>query len=254
MRIKPLVLSIILLSLSISVFAQKPDTKTSEPVKAAKLPTVKEVLDKYVKALGGREAIEKIKSRTSTGTIEFVPMNLKGTFEAYAAPEGKSLTKMNVAGIGEMLEGSDGKTAWAVNPIQGNREKSGIELLQAKLLNDFYRDLRLEKLFPKMELKAIEKIDGRDTYVVSATADGVPEEKWYFDTQTGLMVRSDLNAVTPEGSQVLVSYYEDMRKVDGILIPFRIRSVTPQFTIVIASTEVKHGTQIDDAKFARPKQ
>jgi zinc protease len=249
MKPNPAILFALVFALAISALAQK-----SEPVKPAKLPTVAEILDKYVKALGGRDAIQKVKTRVAIGTVELAPMNLKGIFESYAAPEAKSYTKITIAGIGDLLEGTDGKTAWSTNPIQGSRDRAGTELSQAKLLNDFYRDIRLEKLFAKMELKGIERVGERDAYVVIATAEGVSPETWYFDTQTGLLIRSDVTAVTPEGSQPMTVYYEDHRTVDGIQIPFRIRTQTPNFQIIMNSTEVRHGTPIDDSKFAKPKQ
>src|SRR5687768_1863763 len=127
----------------LAAFAQNPTAATTKLETAPKLPTVQQVLANYVKAIGGREAVEKIKSRQAKGTVEMQPMGLKGSFESIAASGDRSLTKMNLAGIGELVEGYDGKVAWAVNPIQGNREKSGAELLQAKLNNDFYRDVRM---------------------------------------------------------------------------------------------------------------
>ncbi len=244
---------------ALCAIAQKTDPTKLEPTKAAaaanqtSLPTVKEILDRYVEALGGREAIEKIKSRAATGTVELVPMNLKGTFESYAAPEGKSHTKTSLTGIGDLIETTDGKAAWTVNPIQGSREKSGAELAQAKITNDFYRDIRLDKLFPKIELKGVEKVGAREAYVVVGSAEGAPSETWYFDTKSGLMLRADITALSPEGPQKMSMYFEDMRPVDGVMIPFRIRSQSPQFQIVMTFTEIKHDAPIDEAKFAKPK-
>lgn len=248
MKVKMIAFLIVLLAAGIPAAAQK-----TEVAKPAKLPTVKEILDNYVKALGGRDAILKVKSRITTGTIELVPMNLKGKFEGYSAPEARSYTKMTIDGVGDLLEGSDGKTGWAINPIQGNRDKSGSEFLQSQLNANFYRDTKLDKLFSKIEVKGVEKVDGREAYVVSAVADGLPPETWYFDTQTGLMVRSDLTAISPEGNQPMSVFYEDMRKVDGILIPFRLRTQTTQFTMIMTATEVKHPASIDESKFAKPK-
>jgi hypothetical protein len=220
----------------------------------AKLPTVQEILAKYVKAIGGREANEKIKSRVMSGTVEFAPMGLKGTFETYTAPESKSLTKMNIAGIGEMLEGMDGKTAWSVNPIQGSREKSGAELAQAKMMANFYREVNLEKFFPKMELKGVEKVGSKDTYVIVAAAEGVSPETWYFDTVSGMLLRTDMNVVSPEGVQPAKVFYEEMRTVDGVTVPVRIRTQVPAMEVIMTATELKHGVPIDESKFAKPKQ
>ena len=138
MKFKSITLLAIVLTISTAIFAQKADP--GKPAAPAKLPTAQEILAKYVKAMGGREANEKIKTRVTTGTVELSPMGIKGTFETYStAADSKSLTKMNLAGIGDILEGYDGKTAWSVNPMQGSREKTGAELTQAKLTANFYR-------------------------------------------------------------------------------------------------------------------
>jgi zinc protease len=238
----------------IFTFAATAVAQKTEPAKPATLPTAEKILDKYIKALGGRKAIQKVKTRVAAGTVELVPMNLKGTFESYTAPERKAYSKVSIAGIGDIIEATDGTTAWTVNPLQGSRDRTGAELAQAKLAADFYRDIRLGKLYPKMEVKGIEKVGEKEAYVVTATAEGAPPETWYFDTQSGTMLRSDATIASPEGSQATSTFYEDHRLIDGIMIPFRVRTQTPSFQIVMIYTEVKHGTAIDDSKFAKPTQ
>src|SRR5215213_3535856 len=130
-------LAMVLVS-AIAAFSQSP--APAKPASTVKLPTAQEVLDKYVKAIGGRDAILKIKSWKSSGTVELAPMGVKGTVETISAAPGRSLTRMNLAGLGEFVEGFDGTIAWSVNPIQGNREKSGTELAQTKLTSIFNRE------------------------------------------------------------------------------------------------------------------
>ncbi|MBA2380198.1 MAG: hypothetical protein H0V76_11560 [Blastocatellia bacterium] len=215
--------------------------------------TAQQVIDRYIEAIGGRKALEAVNSRSTKGTVEIVPMGMTGTFETVAAPETRSVTKLNLAGIGEMLEGSDGTNAWAINPIQGSRERAGKELEQYRLINYFRRELDLNKLYDKIELKGTEKVGERTAAVIVMTKTGLPPETAYFDQATGLLIRSDSTILSPEGQSAMTTYYEDARKVDGISVPFLIRTVTPQFEIRLTVNEVKHNIVLTDNTFVMPK-
>lgn len=245
MKLKLLFLLTISLILVSSAFAQK--------TKKAKLPTAKIIIQNYVKAIGGEAAIKKQTTRFQKGSIEMSPMGLKGTAEIWATAPNKSYSKSNISGIGEIIEVFDGNSAWATNPIQGSREKKGDELLQTKLFNDFYREINLEKLYPKMELKGVEKLFGKDVYVIVATPTGLSPETFYFDNQTGLLLRQDSAYISPEGTFNLQTTYEDYRDVDGVKIAFKVSAKNPQFEIITIISEVKFGLKIDENLFAKPK-
>jgi len=53
------------------------------------------------------------------------------------------------------------------------------------------------------------------------------------------------------GGQATTSL-EDYKEVDGVKIPHTIRSESPAISLVIKFTEVQHGVDIDEAKFAKP--
>jgi len=266
MKLKISILLTILFSISAPVFGQKepvkPKTETKPAVDAkpaetkttaVKMPTVQEILAKYVQAIGGKEANEKLKSRLSKGTIELAPMGIKGTFEAYNAAPNKSINKTTLDGIGEIIEGTDGATAWSINPLQGNRDKQGEELAQNKLFNNFYRETMLDKLYPKMELKGTEKIGTSEAYVVVGTPDNLPSETFYFDTKSGLLLRQDGTIISPEGKQPVKVFFEDYRDVDGVKVAFKTRAILPQIEIITTVTEVKNNVAVEDSKFAKPK-
>lgn len=260
MKLKITIFLTAVLMLAANVWAQKPDSKSdvkapeAKPTPAAKLPTVKEVLDKYVQAIGGREANEKIQTRVMKGNVEISPMGVKGTNEIYAVAPDKSYAKVSLAGFGEIIEAYDGKTAWTINPLQGNRDKSGNELLQTKLGSTFHRELNLDKLYSKMELKGTEKVGDKEAYVIVATPVGLEAQTFYFDKVTGLLLREDMTSITPEGVMPVKTFYDDFREVDGIKLPYKIRAVLPQFELNTTITEVKNNVKIDDALFSKPKQ
>ena len=254
MRSKLIILLTLILVTGVYVSAQtEPKVSTPSKVVDAKLPSVKSILERHLKAVGGRKRVMAIKTMHSKGTVELAPMGIKGTFETIAAAPDKSLTKMNLSGIGEFVEGYDGKIAWGTNPIQGMREKTGEELLQTKLSSNLYRDANFDKLYSNLAVKGIEKVNGKDAYVVTGTAPGLPEPTtFYFDVASGMMVRTDLVAVSPEGRQPVKTIIEESKLVEGVMMPSRIRTTLPTGELIMVITEVKTGVPVTDATFAKP--
>ena len=68
---------------------------------AAKLPPAQEILDRHVKAAGGRAAFEAIDSTHIRGSIAIPANGMSGSFEAFAARPNKTFMKMSLAGIGD---------------------------------------------------------------------------------------------------------------------------------------------------------
>jgi hypothetical protein len=218
------------------------------------MPSADQIIEKYVQALGGKAAFEKITSRLSKGSIEIPDAGLSGTAEIYEKAPNKTVAFVDIAGFGLVREGFNGTVAWEDNPQTGMREKSGVELTDAKRDADFYREIKLKTIYTKMTLKGKEKVGDKEAYVIDAVpAEGTPE-KWFFDTQSGLRIRSDAERESPQGKVLIESYLGDYREVDGIKIPFSIRQVTPAFSIIIKIMEVKHNVPIEDAKFNKPAQ
>lgn len=237
--------------------AQKPDSSKSPDAKPAaspsvKLPPAKQIIDKYVKAIGGREALLKHKSRFQTGTIELTPMGVKGTVESYSRSDNRSLTKVSLAGVGDILDAFDGTTGWTSNPLQGSRVKEGKELQQAKRLSTFGREANLDTIYSGLTVRGVEKVGDRDAYVVVASSEGLPDDILYFDMETGLMLRSDSIVIAPEGQQATSTFYEDYRDVGGVKSAFKIRAKTPAFEINTVVSEIKYDVTIEDSKFKRP--
>ncbi len=242
------------LMLAAAVKAQdKPaPAKTPEAKPPAALPSANQIVDKYVQAIGGKAAVEKINSRELKGTFELAAMGVSAPFESYSKAPNKTVFTINIEGFGTVQRGYNGAVGWDSNPQTGLRELAGAELAQMKLGADFYRDVKMMQLFPKMTVKGIEKVNDRDAYLIEATsADGITE-KMYFDTQTGLLVRTDTEAETPQGKMPATVLASDYREVDGIKMPFTILQKTPTIEFTLKVESVKHNVAVDDAKFNKP--
>jgi hypothetical protein len=217
------------------------------------LPTLDQILDKYVASVGGRAAIEKITTVTARGTIEIPAMTLTGTVELLQKAPDKVLTRTDIAGMGVQREGFDGTNAWSEDGQMGLRDRTGAEFAEAKRTAMFPRELKLKAMYPKMTVKSREKLATGEAYLIEgASAEGTPI-RMYFDTESGLLVRQIVQRQSPQGPLELNVTFEDFRVVDGVKRPFAIRQETSFFSAVVKYTDVKHNLPIDDATFSKPK-
>src|SRR5579864_1799089 len=114
---------------------------------AADLPKAETILDKYIEATGGKAAYEKHHSEISTGKMELTGKGITGTVTSYRAEPDKSYTEVEIAAIGKIQEGSDGKVAWSLSAMQGPHLKEGAEKAQALLAAKSNAEIRWRELY-----------------------------------------------------------------------------------------------------------
>ncbi len=241
---------------SLPVLAQEKPKADPKPAADAKpavaVPTVDEILDKYVKAVGGQEAILKHTSRSMKGTFDIEAMSLSGPLELLSKAPNKSTMTIAFPGMGNFVQVYDGEKGWSANPMEGLRELSGGELSAMKRRSDFHSELNLKKQYSKMEVKGKEKVGASEAYVIeAATGEGTPD-KLYFDVATGLLVRQDSETESPQGKVATEVFLEDYKVVDGVKLSHTMRMVNPMFSATMKITEIKNGVAIEDTKFAKP--
>ena len=227
---------------------QPPDAKAA----TASLPALNEVLDKYIQAIGGKEAIEKLNTRISKGsltTTNLMTPPVTAPLEVYQKAPNRLLT---VAAYpdGAFQEGHDGSTAWASDKRK-QRDIIGEEARQ-KLDEDFYGYLKIRERYPTMRLMGTEPVGDREAYVVGATSRDGSRDRLYFDAQTGLLIRKHTIYKTVFGTIPEVVDFRDYREVDGVKLPFTTVWSRLPFTVTRKLTEIKHNLPIDDAKFKNP--
>lgn len=221
-------------------------------VETAPLPTVDQVLDKYVQGLGGEAAFKKLNTRVMKGAqITFDGTNIP--LETYQAAPNKLVTILTTPRQGLVMTGYNGTMGWSKN-TRGQREMNGAQLALMKRAADFYGDIKPKEVFPNLTVTGREKINDREAIVLTSKVSDTRTEKLYFDTQTGLLLRiigitQTLLAPIPDQTD-----FEDYREVDGIRLPFIIRQsfVDPWIGWTRKYTEIKHNVAVDDTKFNMP--
>jgi outer membrane lipoprotein-sorting protein len=221
---------------------------------ADELPKGEVVLDKYIDATGGKAAYSKLHSETTTGTMEFKGMGLKGKMTAYAAEPDKRYTEVVIDGVGKIQEGSNGEVAWGLSTMQGPRLKEGDEKAETLLQAKFNPDLSWRDLYKSAETVGVEAIDGKDCYKVLLTPKaGAPITKWY-DKQSGYLVKMSLTAKTPMGDIQSDTTYADYRKEGEVIVPHKVNSHVATLEFVMTIESVQANTEIPKDKWEVPAE
>lgn len=240
-----------------------PVTQWKEPAKIV-LPTVDQILSKYIDALGGEQALRKVSSRVVTGT-QFIASGPGGSVPMPASVE-KFMKAPNLSAsvyhtpTYTISDGFDGNAAWSQN-LQGNvTAPPPIDQDRARRAADFYEPLNLKKEYAQLTVDRIEPVNGHDAYVVTGLLPGnAPPERLYFDALTGLLLRKSTALATPAGDSPFEVNYDDYRDTgSGVKFPFVIRmnpagpriELDPTATLLI--TKVQDNVTIEDAKLAKP--
>jgi len=241
-----------------------PGANTNAPVTqtAGSTPSVEQIIERYVQAIGGAALAPKLTSLATKGSFEMPESNIKGSVEAYAkAPNKLALSLKSDDELIFVIQGFDGVTAWERRLIPNEsrialKQMKGSELAEFKLRAEFNREFRLKELYPKMTLKGKEKTEDGEAYLIEATPAAGDPIVMYFDTRSGLLVREDSTTTTPEGKIAVETYFDDYREVNGFKMPYTVSSVYPNPAInsIIRFTEVKYNVEIPETSFQMPKK
>jgi len=219
-------------------------------------PPLDDVIAKYVTAMGGQAAIEKLTSIVMTGTL----VNRANQSVGVTIEQKGLKYRESTDGPQATTWGFDGTDGW----VQGGglvADLSGFRLRQATKLSDLGRPVQLKTRYTNLT-------SGRPTRLPASTPAGTPvdvdliqgnitdnvTERLYFDASSGVLLRRQIITRTPlNGSLTETIDYSDYKPVAGVMMPFTIKRTNWNTLDTITIVDVKPGAQIDDARFAKPK-
>jgi len=231
--------------------------------RTARAQTPDEIIEKHIAAIGGRDALSKLTSRRSTGSITLATANgdIPGTAEFTAKAPNKSrvhleldLTAMGAPDKVIIDQKFDGTTGVALNSMAGGETELSGNQLDNMRNNVFPTSLLTYKtLGYKMELLPKEQVNGKDAFVIRATPKAGSVTKLYFDASSYMLVKSvaTINVPTMGGDIEQTSEQSDFRKVDGIMLPFLVVRTDPSQVATIKFTKIEHNVPLDDKTFSK---
>ena len=230
--------------------AQVPAVDQKAP--AASLPSARSIIDRHVKAIGGREALAAQKSHRVKGTMVMPANGISAQLELVAARPNKSVMKLTIPGVGEVSEGFDGTHGWSVSPMTGPMLSSGVELEERKHASDFDAELRDESRYEY--LKTVEKttFEGRPVYKIALKRKGgTTEDIEYYDVDTGLKAGTEATRNSPMGAINVVSVQTDYKKFGALMFPTTIKQKMMGVEQIMTLTSIEYDV-VDPAAFEPP--
>jgi outer membrane lipoprotein-sorting protein len=218
--------------------------------KPAELPTASAVLDKYLQAIGGADALAKITTRVQKGKIIGFGNDPLPVDVTTKAPDKRKTTVQNPNG--ENITAYDGQKGWMFNTGRPARDMTPVESQSARLDAMVIFPSDFKSLFTDLKVVGFDTIDGKQAVKVRARSEGKPPVVLWFDEQSGLIVRLMRYAETPIGRNPTEIDYGDYRVASGVKIPFRWTVARPSGSFTIQLDESTENAPVDDKVFEKP--
>jgi hypothetical protein len=212
-------------------------------------PPAEQIIAKYVEAIGGAAALEIVSTRQEKGTINVSGRNLP--IEILSRIGGKQVTVIHLPN-GDSITAYDGRSGWTSTPNRPVHEIPSVEVASAQAEVDLQLPLHMKQLFSEIKPVAPENIGDRETYVVAGLNSGEVATKFYFDKDTGYLLRILRYTKSPLGRNPTQIDYADYRRQDGLKVPFQLTIARPNSRLTVQIEDAKFNLPIDETKFARP--
>ena len=234
----------------ISDEAPKPREAETAEKTAPALPSADDILSKYLQAVGGSAAVEKVSSRQETGTVSFAGRQFP--VEVLSKAPNKRISIVHLPN-GDNITAFDGQKGWLASPgPRPPREMNPQENESISFDATLHLPAELSKMFAKFHVLPAESINGHDAIQVIGMNQGKPPLRFFFDKQTGLLLRTIRYEQTPLGRNPTQIDYADYKEEGGVKVPLQWTVARPGGRFTIQINKVEQNVPIADSKFEKP--
>ena len=218
-------------------------------------PSLEQILDKYIQAIGGTQNLSKITSFVAKGNSQAYA-ELAYPFDMYAKAPNQLMTVTHTE-AGDRTTAFDGRGGWVAMPsddkpipllplIEG-------DLIGARLDATICFPIGLKQAVSQWRVNTPIQINNEDVELVQGSADGGRTPvNLYFDSKTGLLVRQVRYTDTKVGLSATQVDYDDYRDVGGVKMPYKWTVSWLDGQTVYTAKEIQVNVPIDAAKFGKP--
>jgi hypothetical protein len=214
------------------------------------------IINKYIKAIGGKKVISNIKSIYAEGTMDIMDMQV--TIKMTTLNEKGTKQEIDIMG-NNMITCYNEKGGWIINPLAGvtsaedmaegqyNAGKDQI-VVEAPFIN--YKDKGY-----KVELMGTESVgNSKANKIIMTTQDNI-SSVYYFDTKTHYLLQSIQNTELQGQMQQTITSFSDFKKINGYTYAkeMDININDGQLIMKIIITKFELDIAVDESIFQKPQ-
>jgi hypothetical protein len=243
-RLFLLQLSLLLLLLAGAAQATRAQNTSARP---KKLPSADKIIENYLKAIGGKKPAAALRDATYEWIVQLndQPIGTARTQRKAPASERWELT----FGNGQIVSGTNTRSAWEVGLDNHLRTLTGLESAAAKLRAslDSSRLVNFKKSNVLARVVSLGDLASEPAYIVEFSTRSGARFHYYFSVKSGLITK-----ITGDVKKTRV-VFDDYRPERGILEPHRLRmSVEGSGELTLVLHSVKYDTGVEDRVFDPP--
>ena len=222
------------------------------------VPSVDQVLNKYLQAIGGAQKVASITSFVATGKgVGYRGFGGGGVVEISAQAPDKRATYIHFPEYpdrGVSVRTYDGRTGWIATPLAvvPKYELGGSERDGARLDAQLAFPAQIKQALTDLRVGPPTTIGDKDVQVLQGNGPNGTLATLYFDDASGLLVRMVRHGRSPIGRVPTQVDYADYRDVGGIKFPFHWTFAWLDGRDNFEFSDVKLNVPIDAATFGQP--
>jgi hypothetical protein len=222
----------------------------------ASAQTADEIVEKFIKTVGGMEKIQAVKSLRRVGKFSG-----GGGFEAVLVEENRRPNLVRQEFVIQGMTGVtayDGKTGWKIEPWGGKKDAEALSEEEMKgIIEDSDLDgplVNYRAKGVKVEYVGTDEVEGTDAYKLKVTLANGDVRFYYMDTDYFVPIKIDTKRMVRGAEREYETVLGDYKEVGGWYLPFSIESGVKgnPNRQKITYEKIEANVALDDARFARP--
>jgi hypothetical protein len=219
------------------------ETKQPDPK-----PSADKIFDTYVAAVGGKDKLDKVTSRTITATrTERDGKEVEKETLYYENGKYAMQTVYPQATVTEAFNGTD-SVKFAKQPIKLRID----EQEQIRREANMFSPMLLKAAYTKLDFGRADMLNGTPVNVLIGTTAANGRELLFFDAATGLLVERQSSSQTIFGRFALQIDYMDYKSFGGVKLPTTIKYSMPNISWTRRILTVKNNEPVDQNIYKAP--